>query len=92
VLEDEITIGIEGNHDVLVPQASSVLVPQASSDWEAASVIHVQPTERVHRDADLIGWHIHGIWGSGRQCLRCQGSGQFGLGQLNILALLGKMS
>jgi hypothetical protein len=65
LLEDEIAIGVEGNHDVLVPGACS--------DWKAASVIHVQPAEGVHRDEDLIGWDICGTWGGGRQCWRCQG-------------------
>jgi hypothetical protein len=54
--------GVEGNHDVLVPQACS--------DWKAASVICVQPAEGVHRDEDLIGWHIHVTRGSGRECWR----------------------
>jgi hypothetical protein len=62
LLEDESDISMEGNHDVLVPRACS--------DWKAASVIHVQLAEGVHLDENLIGWHIHGTWGSGRQCLR----------------------
>ncbi len=37
LLEDEIAIGVEGNHDVLVPQACF--------DWEAVSVSCVQLTE-----------------------------------------------
>ncbi len=72
LLEDEIAIGVEGNHDVLVPQACS--------DWEVASVIRVQPAEGVHRDKDWVGWPILRTRGSGRQCWRCQGCGQFGLG------------
>ncbi len=62
LLEDEIVISVEGNHDVLVPRACS--------DWKAVSVIRVQLAEGVHRDKDLIGWHICGTWGSGRQCGR----------------------
>ncbi len=58
LLEDEIAIGIVGNHDILVPQVCS--------DWKAASVIHVQLAEGVNLDKDLIGWHIRGTWGSGR--------------------------
>ncbi len=51
LLEDEIAIGVEeGNHDVLVPSACS--------DWKAASVIHVQLAEGVHRNKDLIAWLI----------------------------------
>jgi hypothetical protein len=83
-LEDEIAIGVEGNHNGLVPQACS--------DWKATSVIRVQPAEGVHCNKALIGWHNRGTWGSGRQCWRCQGCGQFGLGRPNIMVLLGKMS
>ncbi len=52
LLEDEIAIGVEGNHDILVPRACS--------DCKAASVIHVQLAEGVHLDIDLIGWLIRG--------------------------------
>jgi hypothetical protein len=62
LLEDEIAISVEGNHNVLVPRACS--------DWKATSVIHVQLAGGVHHDKDLIGWHICGTWGSGRQCWR----------------------
>jgi hypothetical protein len=62
LLEDEIAIGMEGNHDVLVPQACS--------DWKAASVIHVQLAEGVHFDKNLIGWLICKTWGSGRHYWR----------------------
>jgi hypothetical protein len=37
LLEDEIVIGVESNHDVLVPRVCP--------DWEAVSVICVQPAE-----------------------------------------------
>ncbi len=84
LLEDEIAISMEGNH--------VVLVPRACPDWEVASVIRVQPAEGVHRDEDLVGWPILGTRGSGRQCWRCQGCGQFRLGRPNILVLLGKMT
>ncbi len=72
LLEGKIAIRVKGNHDVLVPQACS--------DWKAASVIHVQLAEGVHRDKDLIGWHICRTWDSGKQCWRCQWCGLFGLG------------
>jgi hypothetical protein len=64
LLEDEIAIGVEGNHDILAPQACS--------DWKAASVIPVKLGEEVHLDKDLIliGWLIRGTWGNGRQCWR----------------------
>ena len=72
LLEDEIAISVEGNHNVLVPGVCF--------DWKVASVIHVRPAEGVHCDEDLIGWYIHRTWGSCRQCWRCQGCGHFGLG------------
>jgi hypothetical protein len=62
LLEDEIAIGVEGNHDALVPQACP--------DRKVARVICVQPAERVQLDEDLIGWHILGTRGSGGQCCR----------------------
>jgi hypothetical protein len=62
LLEDEIAIGMEGDHDVLVPQACP--------DRKVASVICAQPAEGVHLDEDLIGQHILGTRGSGGQCWR----------------------
>ncbi len=52
LLEDEIAIGVEGDHDVLVPQVCP--------DRTAGSVICVQPAEGVHLDEGLIGWHSCG--------------------------------
>jgi hypothetical protein len=62
LLEDEIAISVESDHDVLIPQACP--------DREAASVVSVQPAEGVHFDEDLIGWHTVGTRGSGGQCCR----------------------
>ncbi len=62
LLEDEIAISVEGNHDVLVPQACP--------DRKAARVVCVQPTEGVHFNDDLIEWHTLGTRGSGEQCHR----------------------
>ncbi len=62
LLEDEIAISVEGDHDVLVPQVCP--------DRKAASVICVQPAEGVHRDEDLIRWHIRGTRSSGGQSWR----------------------
>ncbi len=62
LLEDEIAIGVEGDHDVLVPQACL--------DRKAASVVCVQPAEGVHLDEDLIGRHILETRGSSGQCWR----------------------
>jgi hypothetical protein len=72
LLEDEIAISVEGNHDVLVLSACS--------NRKAARVICVQPAEGVHFNEDLIGWHILGTRGSRGQCRRWQGGGTFGLG------------
>jgi hypothetical protein len=57
--EDEIVIGVEGNHDTLVPQTCS--------HWKAASIIHVQLAEGVHLDKNLIGRLICGTWESDMQ-------------------------
>jgi hypothetical protein len=62
LLEDEVAISMEGDHDVLVPQVCP--------DRKATSVICVQPAEGVHLDEDLIGWKICKIRGSGGQCWR----------------------
>ncbi len=59
LLEDEIVISEEGDHDVLVPQVCP--------DRKAARVVCVQPAEGVHFDKDLIGQHILGTRGSGGQ-------------------------
>ncbi len=59
LLEDEIAISVEGKHDVLVLQACP--------DRKVARVVCVQPSERVHFDENLIGWHILGTRGSGGQ-------------------------
>ena len=62
LLEDEIAIGMEGNHDVLFPRACP--------DRKATSVVCVQPAEGVHLDEDLIGRHILETRGSSGQCWR----------------------
>jgi hypothetical protein len=62
LLEDEIAISVEGNHDVLVFLACS--------NRKVARVVCVQPAEGVHFNEDLIGRHILGTRGSGWQCCR----------------------
>jgi hypothetical protein len=84
MLEDKIAIGLKSNHDILVPQSCS--------DLKAASVIRVQLAEGVHLDKNLIEWLICRTWGSGRQYWRWQGFELIGLGQPNILVLLGKVT
>ncbi len=48
LLEDEIAIGMIGNHDILVARASL--------DGEPSRVVHVELTDGVDTDVDLIGW------------------------------------
>ncbi len=62
LLEDEIAISMEGNNDVIVPQACP--------DMKAARVVCVQPAEVVHFNEDLIGRHTLRTRGSGGQCCR----------------------
>ncbi len=62
LLEDEVAISVEGDHDVLVTQACF--------NRKAAHVVCVQPVEGVNFNEDLIGRHILGPRGSGGQCHR----------------------
>ncbi len=62
LLEDEIAISMEDDHDALVPRVCP--------DRKAAHVVCVQPAEGVHFDEDLIGRHTLGTRGSGGQCCR----------------------
>ncbi len=52
LLEDEVAIGMEGNHDILVVGASS--------DREAASVVSEELAERFFFDKDLVGRRCNG--------------------------------
>ncbi len=51
LLEDEVAVGVEGNHDVLVAVACS--------DGEAASVVGEELAERYFDGKDLVGRHIN---------------------------------
>ncbi len=62
LLEDEIAISVEGDHDVLVTRACS--------NRKVARVVCVQPIEGLHFNEDLIGQHILVIRGSSGQCRR----------------------
>jgi hypothetical protein len=62
LLEDEVAIGMEGNHHILVAQARL--------DQKATHVVSVQPAEGVYFDEDLMGWYVQrrrmlagGRWG-----------------------------
>ncbi len=52
LLEDEVAISVEGNHDILVAGACS--------DREAASVVGEELAEWFCDDDDLVGWHCNG--------------------------------
>ncbi len=47
-LEDEIAIGVIGNHDILVARAGL--------DGEPSHVVRVELADGVDADLDLIGW------------------------------------
>ncbi len=48
LLEDEIAIGVIGNHDILVARACL--------DGEPSCVVRVEFADGVDADVDLIGW------------------------------------
>jgi hypothetical protein len=50
LLEDEITIGVKGNHDILVAQTGL--------DREPSSVIHVELADGNNLDVDFVGREI----------------------------------
>ncbi len=50
LLEDEVTIGVKGNHDILVTQRGL--------DWEPSSVIHVELADGNDMDVDFVGRKI----------------------------------
>ncbi len=52
LLEDEVAIGVESNHDILVAGASS--------DGEVASVIGEELAERFFYNKDLVGRGCNG--------------------------------
>ncbi len=52
LLENEVAVGVEGNHDVLVAGACS--------DGEAASVISEELAEWFCDDEDLVGRRFNG--------------------------------
>ncbi len=53
LLEDEVAIGIEGNH--------GILVARASYDGEAASVVGEELAEQFCYNKDLVGRHCIGM-------------------------------
>ncbi len=50
VSQNEVSIGMIGDHDILVTRAGF--------DGEAASVIHVELAERIDIDVDFTGWGL----------------------------------
>ncbi len=80
LLEDEVAVGVEGNHHILVAGASS--------DGEATGVISKELAEWLYHDEDLIGWRSNRSrpnhkWSRHRQLEFCRP---------DILALLGQMA
>ncbi len=51
-MEDEVAVGVEGNHDILVAGACS--------DGEAASVLGEELAEWFCDNEDLVGKHFNG--------------------------------
>ncbi len=76
LLEDEIAISLEGNHNVLVSQVCP--------DRNVACVVCVQPAEGVHFNENLIGRHTLGTRGSGGQVVGDKGVGSLGLVDLTF--------
>ncbi len=52
LLEDEVAVGVEGNHDILVARACS--------DKEAASIVGEELAEKFCDNKDLVGRHCNG--------------------------------
>ncbi len=50
LLEDEIAIGVIGNHDILFARAGL--------DGELSRVVRVELADGVDTDVDLIGWEF----------------------------------
>jgi hypothetical protein len=78
LLQDEVPIGVVGNHDILVARASF--------DGEPTGIICVELADRHDTDEELVG---RGLWGGGR---RWRGNGGLGLGRPDVLALLSEMT
>jgi hypothetical protein len=51
LLEDEVAVGMEGDH--------YILVAGASSDWKAVGVIGKELAERLCYNKNLVGWHCN---------------------------------
>ncbi len=80
LLENEVSIGMINDHDILVTRAGF--------DKEVASVICVELAERVDIDVDFTGWGLsrwEDQWGK-------TSHGNPGLGRAHILALLRKVA
>jgi len=78
LLQDEVPIGVVGNHDILVARASF--------DGEPTGIICVELADGHDPDEELVG---RGLWGGGR---RWRGNGGLGLGRPDVLALLSEMT
>ena len=86
LLEDEVPIGVVGNHDILVARTSF--------DGEPTRIIGVELADGKDTDEELIG---RGLWGvcilKTVFCFHIhRGNGGLGLGRPDVLALLSKMT
>ena len=79
LLENEITIGMEDNHNILVARPGP--------DRESACVIHVEFAERIDSDEYFIGSFVCSV---SRDVWKLDWWG-FGFGGLYVLALLGRV-
>ncbi len=80
LLEDEITIGVIGNHDILIARLGL--------DRESAGVIHVELADGKDTGEDLIGR----IFGGTGWLARDNGCRWRWLRRSDVLALLGEMT
>ncbi len=84
LLEDEVATGVIGNHNILVARAGL--------DGEPSCVVHVAHADGVDADKDLIGWEVLCLGGISWYEWGWHGGREFGLGQADILVLLGQMT
>ena len=80
LLEDEVTIGVIGNHDILVARLGL--------DKELACIIRVELADGEYTNKDLIGQ----LFGGTGWLVHDNGCRRRWLGRMDVLALLGEMT
>lgn len=80
LLKDDVSIGMIGNHGILVAQ------PDLDREPSGTSIVCVELADGEVTDENLVGrgFRGDGWWG--------RGNGGLGLGGMNVLALLGEMT